>query len=68
MFIFIIDQKLWAHELMSRIIGCHHFLGRNDIIKFVYYFVMLFLTLYNFELFLLLVQCSHQESVIMLSI
>jgi hypothetical protein len=31
MFIFAIDQLLWAHELMDRIMGCDHSLGRKDI-------------------------------------
>jgi hypothetical protein len=52
MFIFIIYQKLWKRELMSRIIGCDHS------VESVYCFMILFL-LY---IFLLLVPCSHQVS------
>jgi hypothetical protein len=37
------DQKLWIRELMSRIRGCDHSLCQNDILKFVYCFMILFL-------------------------
>jgi hypothetical protein len=38
MFIFTTDQELWARELMSYIMSCEHFLGWNDIIKFILLF------------------------------
>jgi hypothetical protein len=38
MFIFTIDQDLWARELMSRIMTCDHSLGRKDILKFILLF------------------------------
>jgi hypothetical protein len=41
---FIIDQELWAHKLMYHIIDCGHSLGK--VIKFVYYFMIIFLTIY----------------------
>jgi hypothetical protein len=31
---------------MNRIMGCDHFLGRKDILKFVYCFMILFLIVY----------------------
>jgi hypothetical protein len=43
MFIFVTYQELWIHELMGRIIGYDHSLGRKDLLKFVYYFMILFL-------------------------
>jgi hypothetical protein len=41
--------------------------GRKDKLKFVYCFMILFLTIYIFKHFLLMVTCSHQGSSIMLS-
>jgi hypothetical protein len=38
MFIFTIDQDLWAPELMSRIVSYDHPLGRKDILKFILLF------------------------------
>jgi hypothetical protein len=38
MFIFTIDQDLWARELMRRIMSCDHSLGRKDILKFILLF------------------------------
>jgi hypothetical protein len=38
MFIFTIDQNLWAHELMSRIMSYDHSLDRKDIFKFILLF------------------------------
>jgi hypothetical protein len=46
MFIFAIDQELWPRELMCHIMGYDHSLGRNDILKFIYYFMIIFLTVY----------------------
>jgi hypothetical protein len=43
MFIFITDQELWVHELMSHIMGYNNYLNRKDIHKFIYYFMILFL-------------------------
>jgi hypothetical protein len=51
MFIFTIDQELWAHELMDRIKGCDHSLDRKDVLKFVYCFMILFLRVHIFEQF-----------------
>jgi hypothetical protein len=59
MFIFAIDQELWTHELMDRIMGYDNSLGRKDILKFVYHFIILFLTVYILKQFLLLVSFSH---------
>jgi hypothetical protein len=38
MFIFTINQDLWAHNLMARIMICDHSLGQNDIPKFILLF------------------------------
>jgi hypothetical protein len=38
MFIFIIDQDLWARELMNRIMSSDHSLNRNDILKYILLF------------------------------
>jgi hypothetical protein len=67
MLIFATDQELSARELMSRIMCCDHSLGRNDILKFIYCFMILFLTVYIFKHFLLLVSFSHQRSAIIFS-
>jgi hypothetical protein len=67
MFIFAADQELWARELIGRIMGYNHSLGQKDIFKFIYSFMISFLTVYIFKHFLLLVPCSHQGSAIMLS-
>jgi hypothetical protein len=32
------DQDLWAHELMSRIMSYDHSLDRKDILKFILLF------------------------------
>jgi hypothetical protein len=67
MFIFATDQELWTHELMDRIMSCDHSLGQKDILKFVYCFIILFLTVYILKHFLLLVPFSYQGSAIMFS-
>jgi hypothetical protein len=36
---------------MSRIMGYDHSLGRNDILKFIYYFMILFITVYIFNFY-----------------
>jgi hypothetical protein len=36
-------MRYGAHKLMSRIMICDHSLGRNDILKFIYYSIILFL-------------------------
>jgi hypothetical protein len=38
MFIFTIDQDVWAHELMSRIMSCDHSLCQKNIFKFILLF------------------------------
>jgi hypothetical protein len=38
MFIFTIDQDLWARELMNRIMSYDHSLGQKDILKFILLF------------------------------
>jgi hypothetical protein len=38
MFIFITDQELWSHELMSRIMSHDHSLYQKDILKFILLF------------------------------
>jgi hypothetical protein len=43
MFIFVTDQELWVCKLMSRIISYDHSFGRKDLLKFVYYYMILFL-------------------------
>jgi hypothetical protein len=66
-FIFAIEQELWACEIMDRIMGYNHFLDWKDIIKFIYCFMILFLTVYIFKYFLLLVPFSNHGSAIMFS-
>jgi hypothetical protein len=51
MFIFATDQGLWTHKLMNRIMDCDHSLCGKDILKFVYYFMILFLTVCIFKHF-----------------
>jgi hypothetical protein len=51
MFIFITDQELLTRELMYRIMGCNYSLDQNDILKLVYWFIILFLTIYIFKYF-----------------
>jgi hypothetical protein len=43
MLIFVTNQKLEICELMCRIMSYNHSLGLNDILKFVYYFMIIFL-------------------------
>jgi hypothetical protein len=38
MIIFTINQNLWTHELMDRIMSCDHSLDRKDILKFILLF------------------------------
>jgi hypothetical protein len=61
MFIFEIDHELWARELMSRIMSYNHSLSRKDILKSIYYFMIIFLIVYIFKYFLLLVlsECNN---------
>jgi hypothetical protein len=42
---FVTDQELCAHKLMDRIMSCDHSLGRKKVLKFVYCFMNLFLTI-----------------------
>jgi hypothetical protein len=51
MFIFAPDQELWERELICSIMGYNHSLDRKDILKFVYYFMILFLIIYVFKYF-----------------
>jgi hypothetical protein len=51
MFIFATYQELWTCDLMGRIRGCDHSQGRKDILKFIYYFMILFLIVYIFKYF-----------------
>jgi hypothetical protein len=51
MFVFVTDQKLWTHELMDCIMGYEHFLNRKDILKFIYYFTIIFLIIYILNIF-----------------
>jgi hypothetical protein len=60
MFIFVKDQELWICELMSHIMSYDHSLGRKDIIKFVYYFMILFL-IYLYTFFTLSIMWSPKE-------
>jgi hypothetical protein len=48
MFIFEIDPESLSHELMDCIMAYNHSLIRKDILKFIYYFMILFLILYIF--------------------
>jgi polyphosphate kinase 2 (PPK2 family) len=66
MFILTTDQELYTRELIDRIMGCDNSLDQKDILKFIYYFMILFITVYIFKYFLL-VSFSHQESVVMFS-
>jgi hypothetical protein len=52
---------------MNHIMNYDYYLGRKDVIKFVYCFMIIFLTIYIFKYFLLLVSFSHQESAITFS-
>jgi uncharacterized phage-associated protein len=51
MFIFTTDQELLEHELMSHIMDCDHSLSQKNILKMVYYFMIIFLTVYIFQYF-----------------
>jgi hypothetical protein len=42
MFIFVTDQELYVRELIGRIMGYDHSLGRKNILKFLYYFMIIF--------------------------
>jgi hypothetical protein len=42
-FTFVTDQELCVCELMSHIMGYEHSLSQKDILKPVYYFIILFL-------------------------
>jgi hypothetical protein len=43
MFIFVTDQELWVRELMDHIMYYDHSLSQKYILKYVYYFMILFL-------------------------
>jgi hypothetical protein len=59
MFIFTTDQELWAHELINHIMSYDYSIGRKDILKFIYCFMIIFFTLYIFKYFLLLVTFGY---------
>jgi hypothetical protein len=42
-FIFATDQELEACEVMEHIMCYNHSLGRKDTLKFIYYFMIMFL-------------------------
>jgi hypothetical protein len=67
MFIFATNQELWTRELIDLVMGCDHSLDREDILKFVYCFMILFFTVYILKYFLLFILFSHQESAIIFS-
>jgi hypothetical protein len=48
MFIFVTDQELRTHKLMDRSMSYNHSVDRKDILKFIYCFMILFLTVYIF--------------------
>jgi hypothetical protein len=48
---FAIDQELWARKLIDRIMGGDHSLGWMEVLKFIYCFMILFLTVYIFKHF-----------------
>jgi hypothetical protein len=43
MFIFVTYQELWIRELICRIINYDLSLGQKDILKFIYYLMIIFL-------------------------
>jgi hypothetical protein len=62
---FSTDQELCTHKLMDCIMDCDYSLSRKEVLKFVHYFMSIFLTVYVFKYFLLLVSFSHKGSTIM---
>jgi hypothetical protein len=46
-------------KLIDCIMDCDHFLDQKEVIKFVYCFMILFLTIYILKYFLLLITFSH---------
>jgi hypothetical protein len=67
MYISATDQELLSRESIDHIMGCDHSLDQNDILKFIYGFMILFFIIYIFKHFLLLVQFNYQVSVIIFS-
>jgi hypothetical protein len=45
--------------LIDHIMGCDHSLDQKEILKFIYCFIILFVTVYVFKYFLLLISFSH---------
>jgi hypothetical protein len=43
MFIFAIYLELWTGELINRIVDYDQSLGQKELIKFIYYFMIIFL-------------------------
>jgi hypothetical protein len=58
-FIFTRNQELCVHKLMYHIMDCDHSLSQNDILKFIYYFMSIFLKIYIYKYFLLSVPFYH---------
>jgi hypothetical protein len=52
-------QELWTRMLIDHIMGCDHSLDQKEILKFIYCFIILFVTVYVFKYFLLLISFSH---------
>jgi hypothetical protein len=48
---FLTDQELCTRKLMDCIMDCDYSLSRNEVLKFVHYFMSLFLTAYVFKYF-----------------
>jgi hypothetical protein len=55
MFIFATYTELWVRELVDRIMSYEYSLGQNNILKFIYCFMILFFYSIYFKYFLLLV-------------
>jgi hypothetical protein len=52
MFIFATDLELWTCNLIGTFFSRNDILfGRKDILKFIYYFMILFLIVYIFNFF-----------------
>jgi hypothetical protein len=57
---------IWICLYLQQIKSYGH-VSQKDILKLIYYFMILFLTIYIFKYFLLLVPFRHQGSAIMFS-
>jgi hypothetical protein len=56
---FAIDQEFWTSKLMDRIMHCDHSLVQKEVLKFVYCFMILFLTVYIFKHVLMLLSFNQ---------